>query len=289
MPPPPRTVLDVGGSTGVVAGAVRDAFGVTATVLDPAPDGARRGRGGRDGHDRRASPRTCRSASGPGTWSCSARPSTTCSTCGARSLPILLPRRDRRPCLRRRARPGVPAARGEGHDRGGGQGRPSLLPVPGHGRVRTSVQAGSPPIAAERMSDDGHWGFLLAPADPARARLGGRSERAPTAFSRAGSGAGAPAADRARPRPGAGARRVQERTPRKNLARARRAARWCAVPSTHRCRAAPLADVVSLSSDDDEILARGRGPAGRRPAARPAELAPRTGPWRTTWPCTRST
>jgi len=35
---PPGTVLDVGGSTGIVAGAVRDAFGSAATVLDPAPD-----------------------------------------------------------------------------------------------------------------------------------------------------------------------------------------------------------------------------------------------------------
>jgi 2-polyprenyl-3-methyl-5-hydroxy-6-metoxy-1,4-benzoquinol methylase len=34
----PRSVLDVGGSTGIVAGAVRDAFGAEATVLDPAPD-----------------------------------------------------------------------------------------------------------------------------------------------------------------------------------------------------------------------------------------------------------
>jgi SAM-dependent methyltransferase len=34
----PATVLDVGGSTGVVASAVRDAFSAEATVLDPAPD-----------------------------------------------------------------------------------------------------------------------------------------------------------------------------------------------------------------------------------------------------------
>lgn len=34
----PASVLDVGGSTGVVAGAVRDAFGAAATVLDPSPD-----------------------------------------------------------------------------------------------------------------------------------------------------------------------------------------------------------------------------------------------------------
>src|SRR6187397_1297873 len=35
---PPRTVMDVGGSTGLVAGAIRDAFGAKPTVLDPAPD-----------------------------------------------------------------------------------------------------------------------------------------------------------------------------------------------------------------------------------------------------------
>jgi 2-polyprenyl-3-methyl-5-hydroxy-6-metoxy-1,4-benzoquinol methylase len=38
LPAPPASVLDVGGSTGVVAAAVGDAFGAKATVLDPAPD-----------------------------------------------------------------------------------------------------------------------------------------------------------------------------------------------------------------------------------------------------------
>ena len=38
LPRTPSTVLDVGGSTGIVAAAVRDAFGTQATVLDPAPD-----------------------------------------------------------------------------------------------------------------------------------------------------------------------------------------------------------------------------------------------------------
>jgi len=38
VPEPPASVMDVGGSTGVVAAAVRDAFGSTATVLDPALD-----------------------------------------------------------------------------------------------------------------------------------------------------------------------------------------------------------------------------------------------------------
>ena len=38
LPAEPATLLDVGGSTGIVAEAVRDAFGTRATVLDPAPD-----------------------------------------------------------------------------------------------------------------------------------------------------------------------------------------------------------------------------------------------------------
>lgn len=38
LPRPPASVLDVGGSTGIVAGAVREAFGAETTVLDPAPD-----------------------------------------------------------------------------------------------------------------------------------------------------------------------------------------------------------------------------------------------------------
>ena len=38
LPRAPDSIIDVGGSTGVVAGALRDAFGSSATVLDPAPD-----------------------------------------------------------------------------------------------------------------------------------------------------------------------------------------------------------------------------------------------------------
>jgi SAM-dependent methyltransferase len=38
LPAPPTTVLDVGGSTGVVAAMIRDAFGSQPTVLDPSPD-----------------------------------------------------------------------------------------------------------------------------------------------------------------------------------------------------------------------------------------------------------
>jgi SAM-dependent methyltransferase len=38
LPAPPATVLDVGGSTGVVGGAIGTAFGARTTVLDPSPD-----------------------------------------------------------------------------------------------------------------------------------------------------------------------------------------------------------------------------------------------------------
>jgi SAM-dependent methyltransferase len=38
LPESPRTIIDIGGSTGVVAAAFVDAFGAQATVLDPAPD-----------------------------------------------------------------------------------------------------------------------------------------------------------------------------------------------------------------------------------------------------------
>jgi SAM-dependent methyltransferase len=38
LPAAPATILDVGGSTGVVAGAVRDALGGRPSVLDPAPE-----------------------------------------------------------------------------------------------------------------------------------------------------------------------------------------------------------------------------------------------------------
>jgi 2-polyprenyl-3-methyl-5-hydroxy-6-metoxy-1,4-benzoquinol methylase len=38
LPAAPASVIDLGGSTGVVGGVVRDAFGSEVTVLDPAPD-----------------------------------------------------------------------------------------------------------------------------------------------------------------------------------------------------------------------------------------------------------
>ena len=38
LPRPPASLIDIGGSTGVIAGAFQKAFGLRATVLDPAPD-----------------------------------------------------------------------------------------------------------------------------------------------------------------------------------------------------------------------------------------------------------
>jgi SAM-dependent methyltransferase len=38
LPRPPASLIDIGGSTGVVADAFRSAFGLRATVLDPAPE-----------------------------------------------------------------------------------------------------------------------------------------------------------------------------------------------------------------------------------------------------------
>jgi SAM-dependent methyltransferase len=38
LPRPPESILDIGGSTGVVSGVLSQAFGAQATVLDPAPD-----------------------------------------------------------------------------------------------------------------------------------------------------------------------------------------------------------------------------------------------------------
>lgn len=37
LDPPPRSIIDVGGSTGVVGGTLGEAFGARVTVLDPAP------------------------------------------------------------------------------------------------------------------------------------------------------------------------------------------------------------------------------------------------------------
>ncbi len=38
LPRPPASLIDIGGSTGVIAGAFQSAFGLRATVLDPAPE-----------------------------------------------------------------------------------------------------------------------------------------------------------------------------------------------------------------------------------------------------------
>mgnify|MGYP000061763716 CR=1 FL=1 len=159
----PATVLDVGGSTGIVAGAVRDAFGSAATVLDPAPDGL-----------------AVAAAAGMETIAGFAED----VDYGGRAFDLvllcqtidhLLDVGATLAAIRRALAPG-------------GHAFVDVLDVGFMARRRGSIegavkvdhpyyltratalayfrQAGLEP-AAERMSHDGHWGFLLAAADPA--------------------------------------------------------------------------------------------------------------------------
>ena len=79
----PETILDVGGSTGVVSGAIADAFGSRATVSTRRPTSSRGSRArARDGRRLRGG---LRPRGGRGTSSSSARRSTTSSTSRPRS------------------------------------------------------------------------------------------------------------------------------------------------------------------------------------------------------------
>ena len=62
-----RTMLDIGGSTGIVAGALAARFGLKATVIDPAPSRRPRRRGSAS-RPSRALSRRLTSASGASTW-----------------------------------------------------------------------------------------------------------------------------------------------------------------------------------------------------------------------------
>lgn len=163
LPSPPATVLDVGGSTGIVAGAVRDAFGSAATVLDPAPDEL-----------------AVAEAAGMETIAGFAED----VDYGGRTFDLvllcqtidhLLDVGATLAAIRRALAPG-------------GHAFVDVLDVGFMTRRRGSIegavkvdhpyyltratalayfrQAGLEP-AAERMSHDGHWGFLLAPVEPA--------------------------------------------------------------------------------------------------------------------------
>jgi SAM-dependent methyltransferase len=172
----PADVLDIGGSTGVIAAAARDAFGSEATVLDPAPDelavaaaaGMETIEGfaeDYDGGDRR--------------W----RLVLLCQT-----IDHLLDIRSTLDAIRR-------VLADDGH------AFVDVLDVEFMARRRGSVEGAVKidhpyyltratacayfdraglEVVAERMSGDGHWGFLLAPGearDPDWAALERRAER----------------------------------------------------------------------------------------------------------------
>ena len=162
LPAPPASVLDVGGSTGVVAAAVRDAFGAQATVLDPAPEELE-----------------VAAAQGMETIAGFAED----ADYGGRAFDLVLLCQTIDHLLDVRAtlaaiRSAVSA---------GGRVFVDVLDVEFMARRRGSIegavkvdhpyyltratalaaflQAGLAPTA-ERMSGDGHWGFVLAPAEP---------------------------------------------------------------------------------------------------------------------------
>jgi SAM-dependent methyltransferase len=158
----PADVLDVGGSTGVVAGAVRDAFGTAVTVLDPAPDelavAAAAGMETVEGFAEEFDP-------GDRRWElvllCQTIDHLLDVAATLRALRLLL----------------AP----------GGRAFVDVLDVTfmakRRGSIEGAVKVDHPyyltretaigffdraglDVVAERMSDDGHWGFLLAPGDP---------------------------------------------------------------------------------------------------------------------------
>jgi len=162
LPEAPRTVLDVGGSTGVVADAVRSAFGALATVLDPAPDELARA-----------------ADAGMETVAGFAED----ADLGGRTFDLVLLCQtidhllDVAATLRSLRRWVAP----HGHAfvdvldvdlmlrRGGSIETAVKVDHPFYLTRATALgyfaQVGLAPVA-ERLSDDGHWGFVLAPTEP---------------------------------------------------------------------------------------------------------------------------
>jgi 2-polyprenyl-3-methyl-5-hydroxy-6-metoxy-1,4-benzoquinol methylase len=163
QPRSPATVLDVGGSTGIVAAAVRDSLGAEVTVLDPAPDelavaaaaGMETVAGFAEDYD-----------PGDRRWDLVLL----CQT-----IDHLLDVRSTLTSLRRLTAEGghafvdvldlMIAARKQGSIAGAVK-----IDHPYYLTRETALaffqQAGFEPVA-ERLSADGHWGFVLAAGDPA--------------------------------------------------------------------------------------------------------------------------
>jgi len=159
---PPASVMDVGGSTGVVSGAVREAFGSAVTVLDPAPDelevAAAAGMETIQGFAEDFTPAERR-------WDLVLL----CQT-----IDHLLDVRGTLESMRRMTADGghafvdvldlLVAARKQGSVEGAAK-----IDHPYYLTHDTAVAAfsltGFEPVA-ERLSADGHWGFVLAPGEP---------------------------------------------------------------------------------------------------------------------------
>ena len=160
---PPRSVMDVGGSTGIVAGAVREAFGAQATVLDPAPDelavaaaaGMETIAGFAEDYD-----------SGERRWDLILL----CQT-----IDHLLDVRSTLESMRRMTAAAghafvdeldlLIAARKKGTEGAAKVDHPYYFTH--DTAIAFFASTGFEPVA-ERLSDDGHWGFLLRPAEPRR-------------------------------------------------------------------------------------------------------------------------
>ena len=172
---PARSVMDVGGSTGLVGGAIKDAFGSEVTVLDPAPAelavAAAAGMETIAGFAEDFDPAERR-------WDLVLL----CQT-----IDHLLDVRGTLESMRRMtAADGhafvdvldlLIAARKQGTIEGAAK-----IDHPYYLTHDTAVaffrRTGFEPVA-ERLSADGHWGFVLAPGEPRRARLGRARPAAP--------------------------------------------------------------------------------------------------------------
>jgi SAM-dependent methyltransferase len=163
LPSDPATVLDVGGSTGVVASAVREAFGATPTVLDVASDelavAAQNGMETIDGFAEDYEP------VGGRRWDLVLL----CQT-----IDHLLDVASTLGSIRKLLAPegfafvdvldfGFVAER-QGCVEGAVKiDHPFYL---SRSTARGFFDLSGLQVVAERLSDDGHWGFLLAPAEP---------------------------------------------------------------------------------------------------------------------------
>jgi 2-polyprenyl-3-methyl-5-hydroxy-6-metoxy-1,4-benzoquinol methylase len=174
LPRPPATVLDVGGSTGVVGGTVAEAFGSRATVLDPSPDelAVAAGRGMETiagfAEDLDAAGRRwdlvllCQTIDHLLDVSATLATLRTAVAQDGRAFVDVL---DVALAMRRLGR--VEEAVKIDH--------PFYLTAP---TARAYFARAGLAVAAERLSGDGHWGFLLAPVEPREPDWGSLSRHA---------------------------------------------------------------------------------------------------------------